>query len=336
MSSSPSSPRSRASTRTPRTRSRAARSDYLARIEAEFDARRVELGVADELKEVDGVTTEMLVKLGENEVKTVEDLAGCATDDLVGWTERKGGETTRHAGFLDGIEISREEAEAIVMAARVKAGWIEAPAEVAGEDNETAKARRPGRKPRLSRAGWCWRGAAGRDGGRPGRPGAAVRRDAPVASLDELIRFVVGPDDELVPDLKHKLPGRGVWVTASRSAVAEALKKKAFARSLKATVKVSPIWRDDIEGLLRRSAREVLQPGQQGGAGGFGVLQGRGRHRRTRSDRGGRACRRRGRGRGPQAGSGASRGAMETGPIRSRLRPRSIRPNWVWHWGGHM
>src|SRR4051794_1392115 len=100
--------------------------DSLARIEAEFDARRVELGVADELKEVDGVTTEMLVKLGENEVKNVEDLAGCATDDLVGWTERKGGETTRHAGFLDGIELSREEAESIIMAARVKAGWIEA------------------------------------------------------------------------------------------------------------------------------------------------------------------------------------------------------------------
>jgi N utilization substance protein A len=110
--------------------------DYLARIEAEFDARRVELGVADELKEVEGVTTPMLVKLGENDVKTVEDLAGCATDDLVGWTERKGSETTRHAGFLDGIEISREEAEAMIMNARVKAGWIEAlpePAEEAAE-----------------------------------------------------------------------------------------------------------------------------------------------------------------------------------------------------------
>ncbi|MFO1150140.1 MAG: transcription termination factor NusA [Alsobacter sp.] len=114
--------------------------DYLARIEAEYDARRIELGVADELKEVDGVTTEMLVKLGENEVKTVEDLAGCATDDLVGWTERKGGETTRHAGFLDGVEVSREEAEAMIMAARVKAGWIEpqAPAEDEAVEEEAA------------------------------------------------------------------------------------------------------------------------------------------------------------------------------------------------------
>ncbi len=99
--------------------------DYLARIEAELDARRKELGVADELREVEGVTTAMLVKLGENDVKTVEDLAGCATDDLVGWSEKKDGETTKYPGFLDGMEISREEAETIVMQARVKAGWID-------------------------------------------------------------------------------------------------------------------------------------------------------------------------------------------------------------------
>ena len=96
------------------------------RLEAEQDARRLELGVSDELKEVAGVTTAMLVKFGENEIKTVEDLAGCATDDLVGWSERKDGETTKHAGILDGFEISREEAETLIMTARVKAGWIEA------------------------------------------------------------------------------------------------------------------------------------------------------------------------------------------------------------------
>ncbi|WOJ90637.1 transcription termination factor NusA [Methylocapsa polymorpha] len=105
--------------------------DYLAKIEAEQDARRRELGVSDELKDVSGVTTAMLVKFGENDVKTVEDLAGCVTDDLIGWSERKDGETTKHAGFLDGFEISREEAEALIMTARVKAGWIEAEPEPA-------------------------------------------------------------------------------------------------------------------------------------------------------------------------------------------------------------
>jgi N utilization substance protein A len=98
--------------------------DYLAKIEAELDAKRTELGVEDALKDVPGVTTAMLVRLGENGIKTVDDLAGCATDDLAGWTERKDGETKREPGILDGFEISREEAEAIIMQSRVKAGWI--------------------------------------------------------------------------------------------------------------------------------------------------------------------------------------------------------------------
>ena len=98
--------------------------EYLAQIEAEHDAKRKELGVTDELKEVPGVTTQMLVKFGENEIKTMEDLAGCATDDLCGWSERKDNETTRHAGILDGFDISREEAEAMIMQARLKAGWV--------------------------------------------------------------------------------------------------------------------------------------------------------------------------------------------------------------------
>jgi len=98
--------------------------DYLAQIEAELDEKRQALGVADELKEVPGVTTAMLVALGEDGIKTVEDLAGCATDDLAGWSERKDGETTHNAGLLDGFELSREECEAIIMQARLKAGWI--------------------------------------------------------------------------------------------------------------------------------------------------------------------------------------------------------------------
>ena len=110
--------------------------DYLNRIEAAFDAQRVELGVADELREVEGVTTEMMVKLGQNDVKTIEDLAGCATDDLLGWSERNGTETVRHAGYLDGIALSREEAEAIVMAARIHAGWIEPPAPPEADETE--------------------------------------------------------------------------------------------------------------------------------------------------------------------------------------------------------
>jgi N utilization substance protein A len=98
--------------------------EYLGQIEAEYDEKRTALGVEDALKEVPGVTNKMLVAFGENGVKTVEDLAGCATDELSGWVERKDGETTRNAGILDGFEVTREDCEAMIMQARVKAGWI--------------------------------------------------------------------------------------------------------------------------------------------------------------------------------------------------------------------
>jgi len=81
---------------------------YLERVEAENEARRKELGVADELKEIEGITSEMLVRLGQNDVKTIEDFAGCVPDDLVGWSEKKDGETTKYDGFLTEL-ISREK-----------------------------------------------------------------------------------------------------------------------------------------------------------------------------------------------------------------------------------
>ena len=98
--------------------------EYLEQLESELEAKRKELGVEDALTKVPGVTSKMLVKFGENDIKTVEDLAGCATDDLTGWVERKDGETTKHPGILDVNEISREDAEALIMRARVVAGWI--------------------------------------------------------------------------------------------------------------------------------------------------------------------------------------------------------------------
>ncbi|HEY7300361.1 MAG TPA: transcription termination factor NusA [Xanthobacteraceae bacterium] len=113
--------------------------EYLARQEAELDAERKELGVEDELKDVPGVTTKMLVMLGQDGVKTVEDLAGCATDDLIGWSERKDGETVEHQGLLSDFNLSREDAENLIMQARLKAGWINAedlvpPAEAAAAE----------------------------------------------------------------------------------------------------------------------------------------------------------------------------------------------------------
>ncbi|MFK5979697.1 MAG: transcription termination factor NusA [Rhizobiaceae bacterium] len=98
--------------------------EALGRIEKELDEERTKLGVLDELREVEGMTTTMMVALGKDGIKSMEDFAGCAADDLTGWSERKEGETKRFPGLFDGIEISKVEAETMVMAARVKAGWI--------------------------------------------------------------------------------------------------------------------------------------------------------------------------------------------------------------------
>jgi N utilization substance protein A len=98
--------------------------EYLTAQEAELDSKRKELGVEDALTEVPGITGAMLVALGEDGIKTVEDLAGCATDDLAGWSDRKDGEVTKHPGVLDSFELSREDIEGLIMQARVKAGWI--------------------------------------------------------------------------------------------------------------------------------------------------------------------------------------------------------------------
>jgi len=114
--------------------------EYLARIEAENEARRKELGVSDDLNEIDGVTTAMLVAFGANDIKSVEDLAGCATDDLVGWTEGRGPEATRYKGALEGFDVSRADAENMIMAARVKAGWIEQPEETVETEGSAEEA----------------------------------------------------------------------------------------------------------------------------------------------------------------------------------------------------
>jgi predicted RNA-binding protein YlxR (DUF448 family) len=92
---------------------------------------------------------------------------------------------------------------------------------------------------------------------------------------DELIRFVVGPDDKLVPDLRRRLPGRGVWVTGTAAAVKEAVRRRAFGRSLKAEVVTSPALVEEVEALLRRDAVQALALANKAGAvvTGFGKVE---------------------------------------------------------------
>jgi predicted RNA-binding protein YlxR (DUF448 family) len=79
-----------------------------------------------------------------------------------------------------------------------------------------------------------------------------------VKPVDALIRFVVGPDGTVLPDLKRKLPGRGLWVTADRAALKDAVARKTFARGFKREVRVAPDLADQTDHLLARAALDAL------------------------------------------------------------------------------
>ena len=80
-----------------------------------------------------------------------------------------------------------------------------------------------------------------------------------------MIRFVVGPDDSVVPDIAEKLPGRGLWVKADRAALDKAVAKSLFARAAKAPAKAHPELARQVEALLARKCLDLL--GQAMGAG---------------------------------------------------------------------
>jgi uncharacterized protein len=79
-----------------------------------------------------------------------------------------------------------------------------------------------------------------------------------VRPVDDLIRFVVAPDGAVLADLKRKLPGRGLWVTARRSAVREAVRRNAFGRGFRRDVTVAPDLPDRVDTALLRAALDAL------------------------------------------------------------------------------
>jgi len=114
--------------------------EYLDKEAAEYDAKRRELGVEDAVLEVEGVTLPIAVALGVGEVKTLEDLAGLVPDDLRGYYDTKDGERVREPGILDAFSLSPEDAEGLIMRARVAAGWIEPEADIEEEFAEEDEA----------------------------------------------------------------------------------------------------------------------------------------------------------------------------------------------------
>jgi predicted RNA-binding protein YlxR (DUF448 family) len=96
---------------------------------------------------------------------------------------------------------------------------------------------------------------------------ALTREVKPIA---ELIRFVVSPQGAMVPDIKRKLPGRGVWVTAQRTAVEQAVKRNVFARSLKREVRAAADLSETVERQLEAAALDALSMAHKAGAVAIG------------------------------------------------------------------
>ena len=100
--------------------------DYLEKLAAEQNNRRQELGVEDAVMELDGMTPGFAVKLGENEIKTVDDVAGLVPDDITGWREPgPDGKPVFIEGILKKGSMRKDDAQIFIMKARILAGWIE-------------------------------------------------------------------------------------------------------------------------------------------------------------------------------------------------------------------
>ncbi len=98
--------------------------DFLDKQNLAFDEERKALGVEDALAQIEGLNAAMLVALGKEDIKTLEDFAGCVTDDLLGWYETVNKRRERQPGVLENFDLTPDEAEDMIMRARLAMGWI--------------------------------------------------------------------------------------------------------------------------------------------------------------------------------------------------------------------
>ncbi len=86
-----------------------------------------------------------------------------------------------------------------------------------------------------------------------------------VCAVDALIRFVVGPEAKIYPDLGHKLPGRGIWVTADRASIEKAVQKGLFSRGAKMKVLADAALADQVESLLKQRLLQAVSMARKTG-----------------------------------------------------------------------
>jgi len=107
--------------------------DYLEKENLLLEEKRKDLKVQDDLLEMEELSMKMIIKLGENDVKNLEDFAYCSTDDLIGWDEYIDGEKTHESGILESFDLSEDYANELIMKARKLIGIIEE--DIIEEDN---------------------------------------------------------------------------------------------------------------------------------------------------------------------------------------------------------
>ncbi len=210
----------------------------LERRDREYESRSRELGVADDLAALEGLTPGMLVTLAENGIKTLDDFAGLAGDELIEMLA---------ASDKGGVKLELDDANALIMAAR--AHWFEQTGADAGAAPQGVSATAAAER-RAPEAGEV-----------PMTAPAPQRRcivTGEVRDRDTLVRVVVAPDGAIVPDIEARLPGRGLWLTPRRDIVEQAVAKRIFARAARRPVAAPPELADRIESLLARRCCDAL------------------------------------------------------------------------------
>ena len=111
-------------------------SDFINKENEELEQKCKELGIKDDLLEIEELSLKMIVALGENDVKSLEDFAYCSSDDLLGWDETVGEEKIHENGILENFDITYSQANDLIMSSRMKLGIIPDDSEVEETDEE--------------------------------------------------------------------------------------------------------------------------------------------------------------------------------------------------------
>ena len=110
--------------------------DYLEAQNKKAMEHARDLGVEDSLVEFEGLTPQMIEALAEDGIKTLEDFATCADWEIAGGWTTVDGERVKDDGLLEKFEVALEEAQVLVMTARIQLGWVD-PADIRSDEDET-------------------------------------------------------------------------------------------------------------------------------------------------------------------------------------------------------